>query len=74
MHLAWINRDNIAGLSFNHAPTARRLLRTAQDNANPELVMGMSAKRMGRVGRNRSNAFHSTTGYLEFSWYHQADY
>lgn len=70
MHLAWVDRNNIAGFRLHDAASAHGFLRAAQDDANPELVMGMPTERMRRIGRDRIHAIDSATDYLKPPLYH----
>ena len=49
MDFAGVDRDDVPGLCFHDAPSARGLLSPAQHDADPKLIVGMSAKRTSRV-------------------------
>ena len=57
MHLARIDRKYVAGFRLDDPAPAHGFLRAAQDDADPELVMGVSADGMGSISRNRVTPF-----------------
>ena len=65
MHLAWIDRDDVAGSGLHHAAPAERLLRALPDDANAELLVPMARKDMPRGSRHRLHTGAVTAKHLE---------